>query len=380
MTISRKTQLSPAELRRYHRQLILPEFGVAAQQKLQAAKVLLIGAGGLGSPAAMYLAAAGVGTLGLVDADLVEASNLHRQILHGAGDVGRSKLQSAQETLQELNEHVNLITYETWLNAGNAREIMADHDLVVDGTDNFAARYLVNDACVLLGKPDVYGAVFRFEGQASVFACAPGPCYRCLYPEPPPPGAIPNCAEGGVLGVLPGIIGVIQATEAIKLILGKGELLTGRLLLYDALAMSFRELKLKRDPACPVCGDNPTITELQETDISCRTAIDRELEITPGQLKQRLDNHDDVYLLDVREDYEYQLCRLPGATLIPLRELPNRLDELRHLGDIVVYCRVGERSMTATNFLISQGFHKVKNLAGGILRWADEVDPSIEKY
>ena len=381
-------QLSGEEVRRYSRHLILPEVGMDGQRALKAAKVLCIGAGGLGSPAAMYLAAAGVGTLGLVDFDVVDTSNLQRQLLHGTSDVGRSKLASARDRLESLNPHVQVETYETALSSENALQLFEPYDIILDGTDNFPTRYLVNDACVLLGKPNTYGSIFRFEGQASVFATKDGPCYRCLYPEPPPPGLVPSCAEGGVLGVLPGIIGTIQATEAIKLIIGKGDPLIGRFLIYDALRMRFRELKLRKDPDCPVCGTHPTVTALIDYEQFCGvTPAAEELvsetitdEMQPRELKERLDRGEPIVIVDVREPQEYQINRIEGSRLIPLGELPQRFDELDENAAIVMQCKSGVRSAKATGFLRSIGFKNVRNLAGGILGWIDQVDPSQPKY
>jgi adenylyltransferase/sulfurtransferase len=381
-------ELTRDELSRYARHLILPEVGVEGQQKLKAARVLCVGAGGLGSPLALYLTAAGVGTLGLVDFDVVDASNLQRQILHSTADVGRRKLDSAEEKLAALNPAVRMVKHETMLSSANALEILKDYDIVADGTDNFPTRYLVNDACVLLGKPNVYGSVFRFEGQASVFATREGPCYRCLYPEPPPPGMVPNCAEGGVLGILPGLIGIIQATEVIKLILGKGEPLIGRLLLVDALSMRFRELKLKKNPECPVCGAHPTVTALIDYQEFCGIKPESKQEqavkngipqMTVQELKQRRDLGVDLFLLDVREPYEYQIANI-GGTLIPQGEVPQRLPEIDRNSEIVVQCRSGGRSQRIAEFLAQQGYPNVKNLAGGILAWADQIDPTIAKY
>ncbi len=384
--------LSREEIQRYSRHLVMPEIGMDGQRRLKAARVLCIGVGGLGSPAAMYLAAAGVGTLGLVDFDAVEFSNLHRQILHGTPDVGRSKIASARSRLEALNPEVLIETHEAMLTSTNALEIIPAYDVVVDGTDNFATRYLVNDACVLAGRPNVYGSIFRFEGQASVFATKGGPCYRCLHPEPPPAGLVPNCAEGGVLGVLPGIIGTIQATEAIKLVVGVGEPLVGRFLIYDALRMRFRELKLPRDPECPVCGTRPTIRTLVDYERLCEATAARAaeparaMEMTPDsditaiELKTRLDRGDAVFVLDVRERHELAICRIPGATPIPLGELPHRLAELPADRDIVVMCRSGARSARAVAFLRDRGFARARNLAGGILDWIDRVDPSQAKY
>jgi len=382
--------LSQEEIQRYSRHLIMPEVGVDGQRRLKASSVLCIGAGGLGSPAAMYLAAAGVGRIGIVDFDVVDFSNLQRQLLHGTPDVGRSKLVSAKDRLRALNPHVEVDTYETLLSSENALELFESYDVILDGTDNFPTRYLVNDACVISGKPNAYGSIFRFEGQASVFATEGGPCYRCLYPEPPPPGLVPSCAEGGVFGVLPGIIGVIQATETIKLMLGVGEPLVGRFLIYDALKMRFRELKLRKDPECPVCGTNPTVTELIDYEQFCGIrpeppaqpagATGNQWETTPVELKRRLDAGDDVFVLDVREPNEYQINRVPGSTLIPLGELPRRHQELDAEREVVVMCKMGGRSAQALDFLRSVGFSKVTNLRGGVLEWIDTVDPSQPKY
>jgi len=382
--------LSQEEIKRYSRHLIMPEVGMDGQRKLKAGSVLCIGAGGLGSPAAMYLAAAGLGRIGIVDFDVVDFSNLQRQLLHGTTDVGRTKLASAKDRLHDLNPHVQIDTYETSLSSENALTLFEPYDVILDGTDNFPTRYLVNDACVLTGKPNAYGSIFRFEGQASVFATKGGPCYRCLYPEPPPPGLVPSCAEGGVLGVLPGIIGVIQATESIKLILGIGEPLIGRFLIYDALKMKFRELKLRRDPECPVCGDHPTVTKLidyeqfcgirPEPHVEATGAVMNEWEITPVELKQRMDKGDDLFVLDVREPNEYQINRIAGSTLIPLGELPRRYQELPKDREIITQCKMGGRSQKALEFLRTVGFTKVKNLKGGILEWIDKVDPSQPKY
>jgi len=381
-------ELTSADLSRYSRHLILPEVGMEGQQKLKAARVLCVGAGGLGSPLALYLTAAGVGTLGLVDFDVVDASNLQRQIIHSTKDVGRKKLDSAGERVLALNPSLNLVKHEVMLSSANALEILKDYDIVADGTDNFPTRYLVNDACVLLGKPNVYGSIFRFEGQASVFATREGPCYRCLYSDPPPPGMVPSCAEGGVLGILPGLIGVVQATEVIKLILGQGEPLIGRLLLVDALSMRFRELKLRKNPDCPVCGSRPTITELidyqQFCGIAPRTAQEKTLtngipQMRVEELKQRLDAGDNIFILDVREPYEVQIASI-GGTLIPMKEVPQRLNEIDRDREIVVYCRSGARSQRVAEFLAQSGYANVKNLAGGILAWADHVDPKVQKY
>jgi sulfur-carrier protein adenylyltransferase/sulfurtransferase len=379
--------LTTDEIQRYSRHLILPDVGVEGQQKLKAARVLIVGAGGLGSPVALYLAAAGVGTLGLIDFDVVDVSNLQRQILHGTKDVGRSKLESARARLYDLNPHVRVETYETRLTSANALEIIGGYDIVVDGTDNFATRYLTNDACVLLGKPNVYGSIFRFEGQASVFGMADGPCYRCLFPEPPPPGSVPSCAEGGVFGVLPGIVGTIQATETIKLILGIGETLAGRLLLIDAQSMQFRAMTLRKDPACPACGTR-TITALIDYDEFCGSPgadamddIDDVLEITPRELAARLSGGDDSFdLIDVREPYEWAIARIDGARLVPLGQVPKSLSSLDKTREIVVMCRSGVRSADAVRFMQSQGFARVRNLAGGILRWSSDVDPRVPRY
>jgi sulfur-carrier protein adenylyltransferase/sulfurtransferase len=381
-------ELTNEEIKRYSRHLIMPEVGVEAQRKLKAARVLCIGAGGLGSPAALYLAAAGVGTLGIVDFDTVDFSNLQRQILHGTPDVGRSKLASAKDKLNAINPNVNIVLHETALTSQNALELFAPYDVILDGTDNFPTRYLVNDACVLLGKPNAYGSIFRFEGQASVFATKDGPCYRCLYPEPPPPGLVPSCAEGGVLGVLPGMIGIVQATEAIKLITGIGEPLIGRFMIYDALKMKFRELKLRKDPDCPVCGTHPTVTKLIDYDQFCGVApaapepaaVNHATEITAVELKQRLDRGDKLKIVDVREPNEYQINRIPGSQLIPLGDVPKRYEELNKNDEIVVHCKMGGRSAKAADFLRSVGFTRVLNLKGGILDWVDKVDPSQPKY
>jgi adenylyltransferase/sulfurtransferase len=382
-------ELTKEEIKRYSRHLIMPEVGVDGQRRLKAGKVLCIGAGGLGSPAAMYLAAAGVGTIGIVDFDVVDFSNLQRQIIHGTPDVGRSKLASAKDRLQAINPHIDIQTYEAALSSDNALKFFEPYDVILDGTDNFPTRYLTNDACVLLKKPNAYGSIFRFEGQASVFATTDGPCYRCLYPEPPPPGLVPSCAEGGVLGVLPGIIGVIQATEAIKLITGIGEPLIGRFLIYDALRMRFRELKLKKDPDCPVCGTHPTVTKLIDYEQFCGLHPAQETgavsgssatEITSVELKQRLDRGEKLTLLDVREPNEYQINRIPGNVLIPLGEVPRRYAELDQNTEMVVYCKSGARSGRAADFLRSVGFKRVLNLKGGILDWIDKVDPSQPKY
>src|SRR4051794_37306837 len=380
-------ELTREEVQRYSRHLIMPEVGVDGQRKLKAARVLCVGAGGLGAPASMYLAAAGIGTLGLVDFDAVDASNLHRQVIYDTTDVGKRKLDAARDRLTAMNPSVKVVTHEIALTSKNALDVLKDYDIILDGTDNFQTRYLVNDACVLLGKPNAYGSIFRFDGQASVFAVKGGPCYRCLYPEPPPPGLVPSCAEGGVLGVLPGVIGVIQATEAIKLILGSGQPLVGRLLLYDALQMRFRELKLRRDVECPVCGDNPTIHELIDYDAFCGVAPTTSApvssgvpEVTAQELKTQIDGGADIFILDVREPNEYQICRIPGSTLIPLGEVAARSAELDRNRDIVVNCKVGGRSAKAVALLQDRGFTRVRNLKGGILEWIDKVDPTQSKY
>jgi molybdopterin/thiamine biosynthesis adenylyltransferase/rhodanese-related sulfurtransferase len=384
--VDRAATLNKDEVLRYSRHLIMPEVGMQGQLKLKQAKVLCIGAGGLGSPLGLYLAAAGVGKLGMVDFDVVDFTNLQRQILHGTSDVGRSKLDSAAATLQEINPNVELVRHDTRLTSANALEIFTDYDVVADGTDNFATRYLVNDACVLTGKPNVYGSIFRFEGQASVFATREGPCYRCLYPEPPPPGLVPSCAEGGVLGVLPGIVGAIQALETIKLIIGKGEPLIGRLLLFDALGLKFRELKLRKNPDCPACGLHPTIDHLIDYDEFCGirgqevNTVSQVPEITPIELKQMMDEQRDFRLVDVREPHEYDICRIPGSVLIPLGDVPARMNELDSAQEIVVHCRSGVRSARAVDFLRQAGFARIHNLKGGILAWSDQVDPSVPKY
>jgi len=377
--------LSNEEVLRYSRHLLLPEVALEGQQRIKASRVLCVGTGGLGSPLALYLAAAGVGTLGVIDFDTVDQTNLQRQIIHTTEDVGRAKVASASEKIHAINPNVNVRAFDAKLTSANALELFREFDIIADGTDNFATRYLVNDACVLTGKPNVYASVFRFEGQASVFATEQGPCYRCLYPEPPPPGAVPSCAEGGVLGVLPGLLGVIQATEVLKLILGAGETLIGRLLLIDALDMRFREVKLRKASACPICGTNRTIHELIDYEQFCGVRGEEKPvtaalpEIQPEELKSRLDAGEDVLILDVRELHEYQICNLHGR-LIPLGELPQRLGELDPNREIVAHCKLGGRSAKAVEFLRSQGFRDVKNLAGGIMRWAEKVDPSMPRY
>jgi sulfur-carrier protein adenylyltransferase/sulfurtransferase len=378
------TALTNDEILRYSRHLIMPEVGMEGQQKLKAARVLCVGAGGLGSPLALYLGAAGVGTLGIVDFDVVDYTNLQRQIIHSTADVGRKKLESAAEKLKGINPFLNIRTFETKLTSENALELFQDFDIIADGTDNFPTRYLVNDACVLTGKPNVYGSIFRFEGQASVFATEEGPCYRCLYPEPPPPGLVPSCAEGGVLGILPGLVGVIQATEVIKLILGRGEPLIGRLLLIDALGMKFRELKLRKNPDCPACGTHPTVTKLIDYNQFCgirgeEKAVEAIPEIQVEELKRRLDAGEDLFVLDVREPHEYQICNI-GGYLIPLNDLPKRVNELDSSREIVAHCKMGGRSAKAVQFLRQAGFQKVHNLKGGINAWADRIDPKVPKY
>lgn len=385
-TLAPPEALSKEEILRYSRHVIIPEVGIEGQIKLKQAKVLLVGAGGLGAPLGMYLAAAGVGRIGIVDFDVVDLTNLQRQVIHGTRDVGRKKLDSAAETMREINPHVQIDRHETALSSENALDIIRDYDMVVDGTDNFPTRYLVNDACVLSGKPNVYGSIFRFEGQATVFAYPGGPCYRCLYPEPPPPGLVPSCAEGGVLGILPGTVGLIQATEAVKLILGIGEPLVGRLLLYDALAMRFRELKLRKNPECPACGEQPSITRLIDYHQFCgvpKVAEQPKVEegdIDAAGLAGKLNRGDNFVLVDVREPHEYKIARIPGARLIPLGELTRRVGELDPEAETIVHCRSGVRSARAVGFLRQQGFRNVRNMAGGILAWSDQVDPSVPKY
>ncbi len=386
-TLTSVSDLSKDEILRYSRHLIMPEVGMEGQLKLKNAKVLCIGAGGLGSPLLLYLGAAGVGRLGIVDFDVVDFTNLQRQVIHGTADVGRSKLESAQATIREINPNVEVVGYDARLTSENALELFRDFDIIVDGTDNFPTRYLVNDACVLLGKPNVYGSIFRFEGQASVFYARQGPCYRCLYPEPPPPGLVPSCAEGGVLGVLPGIIGCLQAMETIKLIIGQGQTLIGRLLVFDALGMKFRELKLRKNPDCPVCGAHPTSTGLIDYEQFCgirgeehTTDMSGVPEIGPREVKQMIDENQPFVLIDVREPHEFQICRIPGSTLIPLGEIPKRMHELDSASEIVVHCRSGQRSARAVEFLMKAGFQKIHNLKGGILAWSDQVDPSVPKY
>jgi sulfur-carrier protein adenylyltransferase/sulfurtransferase len=388
-----QAELSPEELARYSRQIIMPELGVDGQRRLKAARVLCIGAGGLGSPAALYLASAGIGTLGIVDPDNVDLTNLHRQILHGTKDVGRKKVESARDRLDETNPHVEVELHNTRFTSENARELVARYDVVVDGTDNFPTRYLSNDVCVWARKPNVYGSVFRFDGQSTVFAPhLGGPCYRCLFPEPPPAGSVPNCAEAGVLGVLPGIIGMIQATEAIKLILGNGEPLVGRLLHFDALKMKFREFNLKRDPECPVCGERPTITSPIDYEQFCGTAAVLAAPkpgeggpaaiptVSVSELKQKIDKNNPIVILDVREQFEYDIARIEGSRLIPLDELPDRVSELDQNAEIIAHCHTGVRSAMAVQFLQGQGYKHSFNLEGGIDAWAHEIDPTMQKY
>ena len=394
-----EVELSHEEVRRYSRHLIMPEVGMEGQKRLKAASILLIGAGGLGSPLAMYLAAAGIGRIGLVDYDVVDYTNLQRQIIHGTKDVGRPKLESAKARIQDINPHIQVDTYAVPLTSDNALQLFAPYDIIIDGTDNFPTRYLTNDACVLLGKPNVYGSIFRFEGQSSVFYAAEGPCYRCLFPEPPPPGLVPSCAEGGVLGVLPGTIGAIQATEAIKLVLGVGESLIGRLLLYDATTMSFDEVRLRKNPNCPVCSENPTLTELIDYEQFCgMPAHDRSEysavsangageatavpQITPLALKTRLDAGDDLAILDVREPHEWDIANLShlGAFLIPKGQVINRMSELDTAQETVVHCRSGARSADVIRELQQHGFKKLVNLDGGINRWATEVETELPTY
>ena len=385
--------LSAAELARFNRHIILPQVGLQGQEKLKRARVLCIGTGGLGSPISLYLSAAGVGTIGLVDFDVVDDSNLQRQIVHSTADIGRPKVASARDTLLGINPHLNVNLHGDGIRRDNVREMVAQYDLVVDGTDNFPTRYLVNDACVLEDKPLIYASIFQFEGQATVFNYVKGdtrgPCYRCLYPAPPPPGLVPSCAEGGVLGVLPGVIGVIQATEAVKIILGQGSTLSGRLLLYDAMQMRFREMKLRRDPACPACGDHPSIGDVEAYEQFCglpptETPEEEEpmadYDISPEQLKQMMDANPDLYVLDVREPHEIAICAIAGSRKIPLGQIAQRYAEVPSDQPVVVHCKLGGRSAQAVEFLQSKGYTDIKNLAGGILRWVDDVDHSLQKY
>ncbi len=371
--------LSAEQIRRYSRHLTLPQVGIAGQERLARASVLLVGAGGLGSPLAIYLAAAGVGRLGIVDFDQVDLSNLQRQVLYATEDVGHAKVERAARRVHGINPHVEVEPHPVRIEAGNAFELVDAYDVVIDGTDNFATRYLVNDACVMRGKPNVYGSIFRFEGQVSVFGVGGGPCYRCLYPEPPPPGSVPSCAEGGVLGVLPGIIGTLQATEAIKLLLGRGESLNGRLLLFDAMEMRFRELSIRRDPACPVCGDSPSITRLTSTAAACETPAAEVAEIDPAELARR-QSEAPVLLLDVRTDEEWAIARLDGALHIPIAELESRLNELDRDAPLVVYCKMGGRGARAVRLLLDHGFTRVANLRGGLDRWTSEIDATLPGY
>lgn len=381
--------LSPEELARFNRHIILPQVGLEGQEKLKKARVLCVGTGGLGSPISLYLSAAGVGTIGLVDFDVVDETNLQRQIAHATSDIGRPKVESARDKLLGINPYVDVVLHGDGIRRDNVRKIVCGYDIVVDGTDNFPTRYLVNDACVLEGKPLIYASIFQFEGQATVFNYNDGPCYRCLYPEPPPPGLVPSCAEGGVLGVLPGVIGIIQATEAVKIILGKGRTLAGRLMLYDAMDMHFREVKLRRDPECPACGAHPVIHEVVEYEQFCglppteakeEEEILAEDDMPPKQLQSMLEENPELYVLDVREPFELDICRIEGTWEIPLGQLPQRYAEVPKDRDVVVHCKMGGRSAQAVEFLKSQGYTRVKNLAGGILRWIDEVDSSLSKY
>lgn len=383
------TSLSNDEILRYSRHLIMPEVGMEGQLKLKNARVLMVGAGGLGAPLGLYLAAAGVGRIGLVDFDVVDFTNLQRQVIHGTKDVGRKKLDSAAETMLDINPLIRIDRFDVALTSENAMDIFKGYDMVVDGTDNFPTRYLINDACVLSKIPNVYGSIFRFEGQATIFAYPGGPCYRCLYAEPPPPGLVPSCAEGGVLGILPGLIGLVQATEAVKLILGTGESLVGRLMLYDALTMRFRELKLRRNTECPMCGDHPTITKLIDYHQFCGVPTETAAppvtsiadgEIDPTTVKQMIDRGEKFVLIDVREPHEYTICNIPFAKLIPLGDLPKRVSELNPTDQIVAHCKSGARSAKAVDFLKQAGFKNVKNMKGGILAWSDKVDPTVPKY
>lgn len=381
----RKDVLAPAEIKRYSRHLILPEVGMVGQLRLKQSSALVVGAGGLGNPLLQYLGAAGVGRIGIVDFDTIDVTNLQRQVMYGTKDVGRKKVEVAKERVQAINPNVDVQLYDTRLTSENALDVLKDYDVVIDGTDNFPTRYLVNDAAVLLGKPNVYGSIFRFEGQASVFWASKGPCYRCLYAEPPPPGLVPSCAEGGVLGVLPGIVGSIQAIETLKVLLGKGDALVGRLLVFDAMKMRFRELKLRKNPDCPICGTHPTIKELIDYEEFCglnapSEQVSEEFQISADELKQRLDDGGNVVLLDVREPMEWEIAHLDGAVLMPVSQVPNRVNELSTAEEIVVYCKSGVRSARVTNFLRELGFRKVKNLAGGIDEWADHVDPQMPRY
>ncbi|MFN9458993.1 MAG: molybdopterin-synthase adenylyltransferase MoeB [Acidobacteriota bacterium] len=374
--------LTQEEVSRYSRHLIMPEVGVAGQEKLKAAKVLLIGTGGLGAPVAMYLAAAGVGTIGLVDFDVVDVSNLQRQVIHGTKDIGKKKIDSAEETMRDINPLIHIIKHEVALSSANALEILKDYDIIADGTDNFPTRFLINDACVLLNKPNVYASIFRFEGQATIFAAEGGPCYRCLYPEPPPPGLVPSCAEGGVLGILPGVVGLLQATEVVKLILGAGEPLVGRLLLYDALAMKFRELKLRKNPEC-LCATGQV--KLIDYEQFCGIPKQPEpppmsAEISPKEVKALIDAKENFVLIDVREPHEFQIGRIPTSSLIPLGDLPKKVAELDPNANYVLHCKMGGRSAKGCDVLRQAGFKNVRNMTGGISAWSDQVDPSVPKY
>jgi sulfur-carrier protein adenylyltransferase/sulfurtransferase len=385
LAAKRKDVLTAGEIKRYSRHLILPEVGMAGQLKLKQSSALIVGAGGLGVPLTQYLGAAGIGRLGIVDFDVIDETNLQRQVLYGTKDVGRKKLEVAKERVQQINPNVDVQTYETRLTSDNALGILKDFDVIIDGTDNFPTRYLVNDASVLLKKPNVYGSIFRFEGQASVFDAQKGPCYRCLYAEPPPPGLVPSCAEGGVLGVLPGIIGSIQAIEAIKVLLGKGDTLVGRLLVFDALRMRFRELKLRKNPECPICGTNPTIKELIDYEEFCglkapSEQIGEEFQVTVDELKGKIEQGPPPVLLDVREPMEWEIAHLDRAILMPVAQVPSRVNELNTADEIVVYCKTGVRSGRVTNFLRELGFRKVKNLVGGIDAWADRIQPEMPRY
>jgi molybdopterin/thiamine biosynthesis adenylyltransferase/rhodanese-related sulfurtransferase len=383
-----KMELSNDEILRYSRHLIMPEVTIEGQKRLKAAKVLCIGTGALGSPISMYLAAAGIGTLGLVDFDVVDFTNLQRQIAHRTETVGMSKLDSAEATLKSINPNVHIVKHELMLNSENALDVLRPYDIIIDGTDNFPTRYLVNDACVLLGKPNVYGSIFRFEGQMTIFYAKDGPCYRCLYPEPPPPGMVPSCAEGGVFGVLPGVIGCLQAIEAIKLILNEGNPMIGRLLLFNAMGLTFRELKLKKDPECPICGVHPTLDHLIDYEVFCGITHDDEPksgekpmhEITAKELKEKMDRGDSFTLIDVREPYEYAIAKIPGSKLVPLASLPERLHEFDTADEIVLHCKSGMRSAKALRTMEAAGFKKLSNLKGGVLAWSSDVDPSVPTY
>jgi adenylyltransferase/sulfurtransferase len=377
--------LTNQEIRRYSRHLIIPDIAMAGQKRLKNAKILCIGAGGLGSPVAMYLAAAGVGTIGLVDFDVVDETNLQRQIMHGQSDIGRKKLDSAEDAIKEINPFVNVVKHETFVSSDNALDLFRDYDLIIDGSDNFPTRYLVNDACVLLGKPYVWGSIYRFDGQLSVFWAEYGPCYRCLFPEPPPPGMVPSCAEGGVLGMLCGTIGSLQTTEAVKLLTGTGDPMIGRMLIYDALELKFRELKVRKDPECPVCGKNPTVTELIDYDAFCGVTEDvaefaSQLSLTPRELQELIDAGEDVTLIDVREPHEWEIVHFDDAKLIPVGEVIDRASEIPQSGNVIVYCKVGSRSAEVLRWLHSVGLTNTKHLAGGIDAWANQIDRSMPRY